>query len=122
VLQKAFNNGHGQWLAVVSGRFLPVRDISVSVEQDVDMMATSGTTKKTPMQSVRETITIEFETGRDPMIRNLLSAKSEHVVLVNRKYEFFVHESTLFVTGNTIEDGPVWSLEIEGLDYELRER
>lgn len=85
-------------------------------------MATSGTTKKTPMQSVRETITIEFETGRDPMIRNLLSAKSEHVVLVNRKYEFFVHESTLFVTGNTIEDGPVWSLEIEGLDYELRER
>jgi len=85
-------------------------------------MATAGTMKRTPVQSARETITIEFETGRHPMLRNPSSRQSEQIVFVNRKYQLLVNESTIFLRGNTTGEELVWSLEVEGVDYELRER
>lgn len=125
MVQKAFNNKHGQWLGIISGRFLPARKMHVSTEQDVDMMATSGVPSKKPVQSVREKITVELNTERDPMLGDLGRRwKPDSVVFVNRKYKVLVHDATVFTLGGwQATDGTqLWSLKVKGLTYELRKR
>lgn len=120
MLENAFEQEHGQWLAVISGRFLPVIDISISIERQRDTVTNGGITVGT-IQSVGETITVDFETGRCPMLPRVNPEDELHTVLVNERYELRIHDPRIG-SGITNDERGVWSIKVEGLDYNISER
>jgi hypothetical protein len=113
---------HGQWLAVISGRFLPVIEISISIERHRDTVSTNSGITVSPIQRVGETITVDFKTARRPDILPRVNAEDElHTVFVNEKYELLIHDPRV---GSSItnDERVVWSIKLEGLDYDISER
>lgn len=107
MLENAFEEEHGQWLAVISGRFLPVIEITVS-----------------PIQRLLDpqTITVESKTARRPDILPRVNAEYElHTVFLNEKYELLIHNPR-FGSSITNDERVVWSIKLEGLDYDISER
>ena len=90
-------------LAVVGGRFLPVTDYQVSVQQDPTTVPTL--TKRSVTTHAKTTVEAEITTPRNPLVRNYTT----YIRLYNETTEFRFTNATILQSR-----GPAgYTLEVE---------
>lgn len=90
-------------LAVVGGRFLPVTDYQVSVQQDPTTVPTL--TKRSVTTHAKTTVEAEITTPRNPLVRNYTT----YIRLYNETTEFRFTNATILQ--NRSENGYVIEVE-----------
>lgn len=110
--------GHGPILAVVDGRFLPIHEFAIEIDNDVEQVQTFGGSSFA-VSSGKQTISLGLRTYRPAHVRE---ERVEWIRLYNRKYEALFEDANVTATGLEIGGGNEYSIEATSLGFELTER
>lgn len=99
-----------QWLAVLDGRFLPVEEISISVENDTkDVLGTNvGSAQEMVVSTI---VTVDIVTPREPALKD----SPQQLRLYSRSEEYLIWNIAAQV-GREIAFGTTYKLTVQGTE------
>lgn len=110
-MEQGLFSGDGPYLAVIDGRFLPLREFSIDIQHDV---ARQGSFTDSPVvQRGQSEMFMSAVTGRDPMMRDPHKITSR-VFLYSKDYRLTISEI------NTVKYNMEPSVVDERIEYNLR--
>lgn len=125
-LRKFFDEASGPYLAVIDGRFLPLDDLSVNIQQETEPVYTASSTTSVGTVATSQQLELSFKTRRDPMMRNAHEV-TQRVFLYNRSYKMTLENLQSVQYGmdaGGIEAGfeTGWELQFVALDWDVEPR
>lgn len=120
MLNDFFAKGSGPYLAVIDGRFLPVDELSVDVQHDLNRQV-QGIGGTAITQKGKSEMLLSMTTRRDPMIRNHHEL-TQRVFLFNQEQKLVLSNFSDSTYGLSFEFGNSYELEFSALDWEIEDR
>lgn len=98
----------GRWLAVINGRFLPVKELSVTEERE---------------RIVNDNImSVEVTTRRNPCLGVVAGRPRGQAIFINRKYKIIIEKPVATtISESSTESSKEWTVDLQGVGYDFSE-